>query len=135
MAFLLVAFVRPKPVVDVEDIVVIFVVIAVVVCGFARLCQHAAGVERRFVLELWVAYALRVHDVRRELAKRLRNNQCHAKSQFGMSFFTDRGVPDASTRRLPVRVCTCGLSSRASRTGRNPDGRRLAGGSTAMASW
>ena len=82
----LVAFVRAKPVVDVEDIVVIFVVVAVVVRGFARLCQHAAGVERRFVLELWVAYAIRVHDVRCELAKRLRNDQCHAKARFGMSF-------------------------------------------------
>lgn len=53
------SFFRAEDVVDVENVVAIFIIITVVLGSFARLRQHTAGVPRGFVFEARVADAVR----------------------------------------------------------------------------
>ena len=52
-----------KPVVDIEDVIVVIIVVAIVVGGLARLCKDATGVVCGLVSELGVADAIGVEDV------------------------------------------------------------------------
>ena len=45
-------------IVDVENIVAIFIVIAVILDSFARLCKNPSRVPRRFILEGRVTYSV-----------------------------------------------------------------------------
>jgi hypothetical protein len=47
-----------KDVVDVENVIAILVVIAIVLDTFTRLSQDSTGIARRFVFEAWVANAV-----------------------------------------------------------------------------
>ena len=67
----LVTIILSQPVVDVEDIIVVLIVIALVVHRFAWLGEHAPRIVRRFILELGIADVVRLDDVRRELFQRL----------------------------------------------------------------
>ena len=44
-----------KPVVDIKNIVVIFVIVTFIVRRLAGFCQHATRIVRRFISELRVA--------------------------------------------------------------------------------
>jgi hypothetical protein len=64
---------RTQPIIDVQDIVVIVVVVALVMSWFAGLCQHSARVVCGFVSELRVAYVIRFENVSCKLPKGLRS--------------------------------------------------------------
>jgi hypothetical protein len=66
-----VSFLSPQPIIDIEDIVIVLVVISFVVRRFARFCEYSPWVMRRFILELWVAYAVGIGDVGGQLAQGL----------------------------------------------------------------
>lgn len=57
----LVTIIGAQPVIDVEDVVVVFVIVSVVVRRFAGFCQHSPWVVRRFVSELRIADMIRIH--------------------------------------------------------------------------
>lgn len=57
----LVTIVSAQPVIDVENVVVIFVIIPVVVRRFTGFCQYSPWVVCRFVSELRIADMIRVH--------------------------------------------------------------------------
>ncbi len=57
------SFLCPQPIIDIEDIVVVLVVISFVVRRLARFCEYPPWVMRRFILELWIAYAVGIGDV------------------------------------------------------------------------
>lgn len=59
----LVALLCPKPVVDVQDVVIIFIVITVVVSGLTRLCQHPPRIERSLVAELGITNIICLGDL------------------------------------------------------------------------
>ena len=64
-----------QPVVDIEDIVVILVVVAVVVGRFTRLCEDAPWVVCGFISELGITNMVRVHDVGCQLPYGLKDRQ------------------------------------------------------------
>jgi hypothetical protein len=70
-----VSFLSPQPIVDIEDIVVVLVVISFVMRRFARFCEYPPWVMCRFILELWVAYAVGIGDVSGQLTQGLRKQR------------------------------------------------------------
>ena len=59
----LVTFFRPKPVIDVEDVIVVLIIITIIVNGLARLGENSSRIMRRFVFKCRVAYMIRIDDV------------------------------------------------------------------------
>ena len=57
-AILVPGLLGPQNVVDVENVIAVFVIVAIVLQALAGLGQHAAGVARRLVLEAGVADAV-----------------------------------------------------------------------------
>lgn len=49
---------RTEDIVDVENVIAIFIIISVILHSFARLRQHPARVPRRFVFEARIADAI-----------------------------------------------------------------------------
>ena len=99
----------PQPVVDIEDVIVVFVIIPFVVRRLARLCEYSPWVMRRFILELRVAYAVGIGDVRCQLAQGLPYGRILRYSDDMKKKWprhTDKNAPDASIRRDAGRVLT-----------------------------
>lgn len=67
----LVAFPHTQRIIDVENVVMVFVVIAVVVCRLAEFCENAPRSMSDFVSELWVANMIRLDKVSCQLAEGL----------------------------------------------------------------
>ena len=67
----LVSFFSPQPVIHIEDVVVVLIVVPFVVRRLARLCEHSSWVMSRLVLELGIAYAVGIGDVRCQLTQGL----------------------------------------------------------------
>ena len=63
--------IRAKPVVHIEDVIIVFVVVPIVVYRLARLREHPTWVGGGLVLELRIADMVRLHDIRRQLLERL----------------------------------------------------------------
>ena len=63
--------VRTQPIVDIEDVVVIFVIETFVVGRLAGFGEDPSRVVRGFVSELRIANMIRLEDVGRELPERL----------------------------------------------------------------
>ena len=61
------SIVSSQPVVDVEDVIIVLIVVRIVVHWLARLRQDAAGIVRRFILELRVTDVVRIDEVRGQL--------------------------------------------------------------------
>ena len=57
---------RAKDVVDVENVIAVLVIVAIVLRSLARLRQNAAGVTRRFVFEAGVADPVGGGELHRE---------------------------------------------------------------------
>lgn len=53
-------------IVDVEDVIVVFVVVPVVEDAIARLGKHPAWVVGDFIPKLWIALRIRPREMRRE---------------------------------------------------------------------
>jgi len=70
-----VSFLSPQPVVYIEDVVVVLIIVPFVMRRLARLCEYSPWVMRRLVLELGVAYAVGIGDVRCELTQGLYNKE------------------------------------------------------------
>ena len=64
-------FVRPQPIIDIEDIIIILVVIPIIVRGLAWLGKHSSGVMRRLVSERGVTDMVRLDNIGRQLPYRL----------------------------------------------------------------
>jgi hypothetical protein len=60
-----------QPVVDVENVIIVLIVIAIIVGGLAGLCKHSAGVVGGFVSELGVADVIGLDEVGGQLAQGL----------------------------------------------------------------
>ena len=56
-------FLRSKPIIDIEDIIVVLVVEPIVVHRFAWFREDASGVVRGFIAELGIADTVGVEDV------------------------------------------------------------------------
>ena len=67
MRHALVSVVRPEPIIDVENVVVILVVISIVMSRLTWLGQDTPGVVRRLISELGVANVIGLNDIRRQL--------------------------------------------------------------------
>ena len=67
----LVSFFSPQPVIHIEDVVVVLIVVPFVVRRLARLCEHSSWVMSRLILELGIAYAVGIGDVRCQLTQGL----------------------------------------------------------------
>lgn len=67
----LVALFGTQPVIDIQNVVIVIVVVAIIMRGFAGFGQHPTRIMGGFIAELGVAYAIRLNDVRRKLAQRL----------------------------------------------------------------
>ena len=61
--YALVTIVCAEPVIDIEDVVIVFVIVSVVVRRLARFCQHSPWVVCGFISELWVANVVCIHKV------------------------------------------------------------------------
>lgn len=75
----LMSLLRSEPIVHIQDIIIILVIVPLVMRRLARLSEHPPRVRRRFILELRVRNAVRVDDVRRQLAEGLFS--CHMSCQ------------------------------------------------------
>lgn len=64
---------RTKDVVDVENVIAVLVVVAIVLDTFTRLGQDSTGIARRFVFEAWVANAVCSRQMNGQSLKGLRN--------------------------------------------------------------
>lgn len=60
---ILVTILCTEPVVDIENVVIVLVVVALVMYGFARLCEDATGVVSRLVAELGIANVVRIEEI------------------------------------------------------------------------
>ena len=67
----LVAFLRAQPIVNIQNIVIVLVIIAFIVNGFAWLCKNSAWIVSRLVSELWIADVIRVDNVGSQLVEGL----------------------------------------------------------------
>lgn len=65
------ALLGAQPVVDVENVIIVLVVVAVVMSGLAGLCEDAAGVVSGFVSELGVADVIGFDEIGGQLAEGL----------------------------------------------------------------
>jgi hypothetical protein len=54
---------RPENVINIEDIIAIFVVEAIILCALARFRKYSARISRRFVFEARVANSVRRWEV------------------------------------------------------------------------
>ena len=61
LRYSLMTIVGAQPVVDVENVVVVLVIVAIVMRGLAGFCQNSSWVMCRFVSELWVADMIRIN--------------------------------------------------------------------------
>lgn len=71
MSILVPGLFRAEDVIDVENVVAVLVVIAIVLDPLARLGQHTAGIARRLVLESGIADAVSGGEVHGEGLERL----------------------------------------------------------------
>ena len=69
------SFFSPQPVVYVEDVVVVLIIVPFVMRWLARLCEDSPWVMGRLVLELGIAYAVGIGDVRRQLTQGLQHKE------------------------------------------------------------
>ena len=58
VAVLVVGLLAAQNVVDVEDVITILVVVAIVLDALGRLGEDTSGIARAFVLEVWIADAV-----------------------------------------------------------------------------
>jgi len=58
ISVLVAGFLRTKDIIDIEDIVTVLVVIAIILNTFAWLGKNSSWVSRCFVLEIWIAYSV-----------------------------------------------------------------------------
>jgi len=70
---LLVPVISTQPVVNVKNIIIVLIVVAIIMSWFAGLCQNPTWVMRRFVSELRITNTKSIHDMSRQLSNRLRN--------------------------------------------------------------
>ena len=71
MCVILLSLFTTQPVIDVKNIIVIFIIITFIVSRLAGLGENTARIMRRLVSELWVAKVVRRCDMRRQAAQRL----------------------------------------------------------------
>lgn len=62
------AFFGTQPVVDVENVIIVLVIVAIVVCGLAWLCKDTPRVVGGFVSELGVADVICFDKIGSQLA-------------------------------------------------------------------
>lgn len=47
-----------EDVVYIENVIAVFIVEAIILCALAWLREHSAGIARRLIFEVWIAYAI-----------------------------------------------------------------------------
>jgi hypothetical protein len=67
---ILVAFVSAQPIVDVQNIVIVVVIVALVVSRLARFCENAPWIVCGFVSKLWIADAICIENICCEVLER-----------------------------------------------------------------
>lgn len=72
-AVLVARFLRPQNIVDIEDVITVLVVVAIILDTLARLGENSARISRRLVLEVGVTNAVRRRQVGRQCLQRLYN--------------------------------------------------------------
>lgn len=72
MDILVASFLRAQNIIHVEDIVAVFVIVAIVFYALAWLGEDTAGIARRLVFELGVTYTISGREMRRQRLERLK---------------------------------------------------------------
>lgn len=67
------SLIRSQDIVDVENVVAIFVVVPIILRSFARFGEHSARVSRGLILERWIADTISGWELCRESLERLQN--------------------------------------------------------------
>lgn len=100
-------FLRPQDIVDIEDIIAIFIVIPVILHTLARLRQDAAGISRRLVFEIRIANPVRcgeVHSQSLEWLRRLLETNGEAIAAIGAQTHTNESALWGCSPKRRLRV-------------------------------
>lgn len=83
----LVAGIRAESAVDVQDVVAILVVVAIIFARFARLGQNATWVLLDIMMEFWIARGIDLPQTDRQRLDRLVHNRTHVDFSALLFFF------------------------------------------------
>lgn len=67
----LAAVIWAQPVIDIKNVIIVLIVVPIVVCGLAGLCEHAAGVVGGLISKVRIADVVCLCDMSRERSQRL----------------------------------------------------------------